>query len=163
MVTDALEFVKYMLQYRGGGLGMQIVALCGFASYMTHIGANNVVVKQFSKPLAAIKSPCTSYCGLHRSVSNVASSKFCSRPWCSIDGDPIPNDDSNGYFSPCCCRGLCFACSNYPFTNVWWCGYCGWKIRNVSWCVCRSNGTSSFYLCNHRNGCSRFLLEQVSG
>ena len=31
--------------------------LCGFASYMTHIGANNVVVKQFSKPLAAIKSP----------------------------------------------------------------------------------------------------------
>ena len=57
MVTDSLEFVKYMLQYRGGGLGMQIMLLCGFASYMTHIGANNVVVKQFSKPLAAIKSP----------------------------------------------------------------------------------------------------------
>ncbi|WP_213882574.1 anaerobic C4-dicarboxylate transporter DcuC [Vibrio crassostreae] len=52
MVTDSLEFVKYMLQYRGGGLGMQIMLLCGFASYMTHIGANNVVVKQFSKPLA---------------------------------------------------------------------------------------------------------------
>ncbi|MEF1263018.1 anaerobic C4-dicarboxylate transporter DcuC, partial [Vibrio harveyi] len=48
MVTDALEYVKYMLQYRGGGLGMQIMLLCGFASYMTHIGANNVVVKQFS-------------------------------------------------------------------------------------------------------------------
>ncbi|OED63933.1 hypothetical protein A165_12065 [Vibrio tasmaniensis ZS-17] len=27
MVTDALEFVKYMLQYRGGGLGMQIMLL----------------------------------------------------------------------------------------------------------------------------------------
>lgn len=57
MFTDALEYVKYMLQYRGGGLGMQIMLLCGFASYMTHIGANNVVVKQFSKPLAFIKSP----------------------------------------------------------------------------------------------------------
>ncbi|MDK9755205.1 anaerobic C4-dicarboxylate transporter DcuC [Vibrio sp. D173a] len=57
MVTDALEYVKYMLQYRGGGLGMQIMLLCGFASYMTHIGANNVVVKQFSKPLSFIKSP----------------------------------------------------------------------------------------------------------
>ena len=57
LLTDALEYVKYMLQYRGGGLGMQIMLLCGFASYMTHIGANNVVVKQFSKPLAFIKSP----------------------------------------------------------------------------------------------------------
>jgi C4-dicarboxylate transporter, DcuC family len=56
-LTDSLEFVKYMLQYRGGGLGMQIMLLCGFASYMTHIGANNVVVKQFSKPLSFIKSP----------------------------------------------------------------------------------------------------------
>ncbi len=57
MFTDSLEYVKYMLQYRGGGLGLQIMLLCGFASYMTHIGANNVVVKQFSKPLSFIKSP----------------------------------------------------------------------------------------------------------
>ncbi|WP_418642490.1 anaerobic C4-dicarboxylate transporter DcuC [Vibrio chaetopteri] len=57
MVTDSLEYVKYMLQYRGGGLGMQIMLLCGFASYMTHIGANNVVVKQFSRPLSFITSP----------------------------------------------------------------------------------------------------------
>lgn len=55
--TDSLEFVKFMLKHRGGGLGMQIMLLCGFAAYMTHIGANNVVVKQFSKPLAIIKSP----------------------------------------------------------------------------------------------------------
>lgn len=59
LLTDALEYVKYMLQNRGGGLGMQIMLLCGFASYMTHIGANNVVVKQFSKPLSFIKSPYT--------------------------------------------------------------------------------------------------------
>ncbi len=57
IITDALEFVKYMLQNRGGGLGMQIMLLCGFANYMTQIGANNVVVKQFSKPLSVIKSP----------------------------------------------------------------------------------------------------------
>jgi len=57
IITDSLEYVKYMLQNRGGGLGMQIMLLCGFASYMTHIGANNVVVKQFSKPLSFIKSP----------------------------------------------------------------------------------------------------------
>ena len=57
ILTDALEFVKYMLKYRGGGLGMQIMLLCGFASYMSHIGANNVVVKQFAKPLSYIKSP----------------------------------------------------------------------------------------------------------
>ncbi|MEZ8196590.1 anaerobic C4-dicarboxylate transporter DcuC [Vibrio cortegadensis] len=57
VITDSLEFVKYMLKYRGGGLGMQIMLLCGFASYMTHMGANNVVVKQFSKPLSFIKSP----------------------------------------------------------------------------------------------------------
>ncbi|MDN3682442.1 anaerobic C4-dicarboxylate transporter DcuC [Vibrio tapetis subsp. quintayensis] len=57
MVSDSLEYVKYMLQYRGGGLGMQIMLLCGFASYMTHMGANNVVVKQFSRPLSFIKSP----------------------------------------------------------------------------------------------------------
>ncbi|WP_263080357.1 anaerobic C4-dicarboxylate transporter DcuC [Endozoicomonas sp. Mp262] len=56
-VTDALEYVKYTLCYRGGGLGMQIMLLCGFAAYMTHIDANNMVVKQFSKPLKAIKSP----------------------------------------------------------------------------------------------------------
>lgn len=55
--TDSLEYVKYMLQYRNGGLGLQIMLLCGFATYMTKIGANNVVVKLFSKPLSLIKSP----------------------------------------------------------------------------------------------------------
>ncbi|MCJ8350039.1 anaerobic C4-dicarboxylate transporter DcuC [Moritella sp.] len=59
ILTDSLEFVKYMLQHRGGGLGMQIMLLCGFAAYMTKIDANNVVVKQFSKPLSFIKSPYT--------------------------------------------------------------------------------------------------------
>lgn len=45
-VTDSMEYIKFMLQNRGGGLGMQIMLLCGFASYMTHIGANNVSSNQ---------------------------------------------------------------------------------------------------------------------
>ena len=57
VLTDSLEYVKYTLQYRGAGLGLQIMLLCGFATYMTHIGANNMVVKQFSKPLSVIQSP----------------------------------------------------------------------------------------------------------
>lgn len=57
LITDAMEYIQFMLRNRGGGLGMQIMLLCGFATYMTQIGANNVVVKQFSKPLSVIKSP----------------------------------------------------------------------------------------------------------
>ncbi|CAH0300657.1 Putative cryptic C4-dicarboxylate transporter DcuD [Rahnella aquatilis] len=42
---------------RGGDLGMMIMMLCGFAAYMTHIGANDVVVKLASRPLQMINSP----------------------------------------------------------------------------------------------------------
>jgi DcuC family C4-dicarboxylate transporter len=42
---------------RGGDLGMMIMMLCGFATYMTHIGANDMVVKLASKPLRYINSP----------------------------------------------------------------------------------------------------------
>ncbi|MEK2484232.1 anaerobic C4-dicarboxylate transporter DcuC [Providencia stuartii] len=55
--TDIIEYIKYLLMDRGGNLGMMIMVLCGFASYMTHIGANDVVVKIASKPLKMINSP----------------------------------------------------------------------------------------------------------
>ncbi|EKT52985.1 anaerobic C4-dicarboxylate transporter DcuC [Providencia burhodogranariea] len=55
--TDILEYIKFLLMSRGGDLGMMIMVLCGFASYMTHIGANDVVVKIASKPLKMINSP----------------------------------------------------------------------------------------------------------
>ncbi len=55
--TDILEYIKFLLMSRGGDLGMMIMVLCGFASYMTHIGANDVVVKIASKPLRMINSP----------------------------------------------------------------------------------------------------------
>ena len=54
---DILEDVKYLLGNRGGGLGLMIMVLCGFSVYMTHLGANDVVVKLVSKPLKNIRSP----------------------------------------------------------------------------------------------------------
>ncbi|MCW8329694.1 anaerobic C4-dicarboxylate transporter DcuC [Photobacterium sp. SDRW27] len=56
-LTDVFEYIKYLLMYRAGGLGMMIMMLCGFAAYMTKIGANDMVVKMASKPLQFIKSP----------------------------------------------------------------------------------------------------------
>jgi DcuC family C4-dicarboxylate transporter len=43
--TDIVEYIKILLMSRGGDLGMMIMMLCGFAAYMTHIGANDMVVK----------------------------------------------------------------------------------------------------------------------
>ena len=54
---DILEYVKYLLGNRGGGLGLMIMVLCGFSVYMTNLGANDVVVKLVSKPLKNIRSP----------------------------------------------------------------------------------------------------------
>jgi len=55
--TDIIEYIKILLMSRGGDLGMMIMMLCGFAAYMTHIGANDMVVKLASKPLSYINSP----------------------------------------------------------------------------------------------------------
>ena len=55
--TDIFEYIKILLMSRGGDLGMMIMMLCGFATYMTHIGANDMVVKLASKPLRYINSP----------------------------------------------------------------------------------------------------------
>ncbi|MDG6881326.1 anaerobic C4-dicarboxylate transporter DcuC [Phocoenobacter uteri] len=54
---DVVEYVKNLLMNRGGGLGMLIMVLCGFAAYMTHLGANDMVVKIASRPLKYINSP----------------------------------------------------------------------------------------------------------
>lgn len=55
--TDIVEYIKVLLMSRGGDLGMMIMMLCGFAAYMTHIGANDVVVRIASRPLQMINSP----------------------------------------------------------------------------------------------------------
>ncbi|MBS0967546.1 anaerobic C4-dicarboxylate transporter DcuC [Chimaeribacter arupi] len=55
--ADIAEYIKSLLMSRGGDLGMMIMVLCGFAAYMTHIGANDIVVKLASRPLQKINSP----------------------------------------------------------------------------------------------------------
>lgn len=57
LTIDIFEYIKILLMSRGGDLGMMIMMLCGFAAYMTHIGANDMVVKLASKPLRYINSP----------------------------------------------------------------------------------------------------------
>ena len=55
--TDIVEYLKFLLNNRGGGLGMMIMVICGFAAYMSHLGANDMVVKLASRPLKSIRSP----------------------------------------------------------------------------------------------------------
>lgn len=57
LATDIFEYVRFLLNDRGGGLGMLIMVLCGFAGYMGHIGANDILVKLASRPLRIIRSP----------------------------------------------------------------------------------------------------------
>ncbi len=66
---------------------MMIMVLCGFASYMTHIGANDVVVKiALAIQLTLFVDGCCLYCGMF----DVTGGIFCDRPRCITDGDIIP-------------------------------------------------------------------------
>lgn len=49
--------IRYLLVERTAGLGLMIMLLCGFAAYMTHIGANQMLVRLLSKPVAYVRSP----------------------------------------------------------------------------------------------------------
>ena len=54
---DVIDFIRYLLVERTAGLGLMIMLLCGFAAYMTHIGANQMLVRLLSKPVAYVRSP----------------------------------------------------------------------------------------------------------
>lgn len=54
---DIIEFIRYMFSNRLANLGLLIMVMVGFASYMTHIGANDAFVNIAIKPLSIIKSP----------------------------------------------------------------------------------------------------------
>lgn len=54
---NVIEFIRYMFSTRLAGLGLLIMTMVGFASYMTHIGANDAFVNIAIKPLSFIKSP----------------------------------------------------------------------------------------------------------
>ncbi len=54
---DVIDFIRYLLVDRTAGLGLMIMLLCGFAAYMTHIGANQMLVRLLSKPVTFVRSP----------------------------------------------------------------------------------------------------------
>ena len=57
VLFDAFEFIKNTLSSRAAGLGLNIMAVAGFARYMDHIGASKALVHATIKPLLLLKSP----------------------------------------------------------------------------------------------------------
>lgn len=57
VVFDAFEFIKQTMSSRAAGLGLNIMAVGGFARYMDHIGASKALVKLTIRPLLALRSP----------------------------------------------------------------------------------------------------------
>lgn len=56
-IFDAFEFIKQTMSSRAAGLGLNIMAVGGFARYMDHIGASKALVKLTIRPLMALRSP----------------------------------------------------------------------------------------------------------
>lgn len=54
---DMFEFMRKTFSSRAAGLGLNIMAVGGFARYMDHIGASKVLVHLAIKPLQRLKSP----------------------------------------------------------------------------------------------------------
>ena len=95
MATDIFEYVRFLLVDRGG-LGMLIMVLCGFAGYMSHIGANTILVKLASKPSVS-SSPLHPAGGrLSGRLRHVAGGELRNRPRGSADGHPLPADGQHG-------------------------------------------------------------------
>ncbi|MEX6206230.1 C4-dicarboxylate transporter DcuC [Proteus mirabilis] len=119
-LIDIVEYVKNLLMSRGGDLGMMIMVLCGFASYMTHIGANDVVVKLASRPLKMINSPyllmVAAYivaCLMSLAVSSATGLGVL------LMATLFPVMVNMGISSWCGGSYLCFACINYFSANLW--------------------------------------------
>lgn len=57
VLFDAFEFIKQTFSSRAAGLGLNIMAVGGFARYMDHIGASKALVSLTIRPLMALRSP----------------------------------------------------------------------------------------------------------
>ena len=57
VLFDAFEFMKATFSSRAGGLGLNIMAVAGFARYMDHIGASKALVRVTIAPLLLLHSP----------------------------------------------------------------------------------------------------------
>ena len=56
-VADLTNHIYGLFENRGGALGMIIMILIGFSAYMSHVGANDVVIRVLYKPLRDVRSP----------------------------------------------------------------------------------------------------------
>lgn len=54
---NAFEFIRDTLSVRLGGLGLQIMLIGGFATYMSAIGASQVLVRITARPLQRLNAP----------------------------------------------------------------------------------------------------------
>ena len=54
---NIIEYIRYMFSNRLANLGLIIMFMVGFATYMTHIGANSAFVSIATKRLTNIKNP----------------------------------------------------------------------------------------------------------
>ncbi|ADM41380.1 C4-dicarboxylate transporter DcuC [Edwardsiella piscicida] len=54
---DLLEYINQLFQKMGGGLGLQIMLIGGFAMYMSAIGASQALVRVTARPLQRLNSP----------------------------------------------------------------------------------------------------------
>lgn len=50
-VADISNSIYALFEKRGGGLGMIIMILIGFSAYMSHVGANDVVIRVLYKQI----------------------------------------------------------------------------------------------------------------
>ncbi|OWZ84335.1 C4-dicarboxylate transporter DcuC [Natranaerobius trueperi] len=57
ILFDIFEFINATASNRGGGLGLLIMAVAGFAKYMEHIGAARSLAEIGAKPLGLINNP----------------------------------------------------------------------------------------------------------
>ncbi len=57
MFLDIFEKIRAILVSRAGGLGLQIMAVGGYARYMDKTGASRAMVQILSQPLKLLKSP----------------------------------------------------------------------------------------------------------
>lgn len=57
LIFDLFEVIRSILSSRAGKLGLNIMAVAGFARYMDHIGASRALVNLTIQPLLRLKSP----------------------------------------------------------------------------------------------------------
>lgn len=150
--TDIVEYIKILLMSRGGDLGMMIMMLCGFAAYMTHIGANDMVVKLASKPLQYINSPyllmIAAYfvaCLMSLAVSSATGLGVL------LMATLFPVMVNVG-ISRGAAAAICASYCHHPLANVWRCGFSRKSGGDAVNRFCVQNHIADFHRRNYRYG-----------